>query len=118
VFEGLRFAYGMGKPYCFQHNSPQTLVLKDIAMSSSIAYLSDPHSGPLFLEDVTGCAFRFREQDVWARQLHLASDGQHLENWGANVWLLGLKTRPGDMLVQTTLNGKTDILGGFSPPLK
>jgi hypothetical protein len=70
--------------------------------------------GEVFLEDVVGDNFRFRKQQVWARQLNIENEGTHLTNDGGDVWVLGYKTERGGTLVHTLGGGRTEILGGFS----
>jgi hypothetical protein len=70
--------------------------------------------GEVFLEDVVGDNFRFRKQNVWARQLNIENQGTHLTNDGGDVWVLGYKTERGGTLVHTLGNGRTEMLGGFS----
>lgn len=68
----------------------------------------------VFLEDVVGDNFRFRKQQVWARQLNIENEGTHLTNDGGDVWVLGYKTERGGTLAHTLGGGRTEILGGFS----
>jgi hypothetical protein len=68
----------------------------------------------LFLEDVVGDSFRFRKQQVWARQLNIENEGTHLTNDGGHIWILGCKTERGGTLAHTLGGGRTEILGGFS----
>lgn len=70
--------------------------------------------GELFIEDVVGGNFRFRKQNVWARQLNIENEGTHLTNHGGTVWIVGYKTERGGTLAHTLAGGKTEILGGFS----
>jgi hypothetical protein len=66
------------------------------------------------LEDVVGDNFRFRNQQVWARQLNIENEGTHLTNDGGDVWVLVYKTERGGTLAYTLGGGRTEILGGFS----
>ena len=73
-------------------------------------------SGPLFIEDVVGQAFLFKNQNVWARQFNTEANyhaGSHVINDGGAVWILGIKTEGGGTQLETRGGGKTEILGGF-----
>jgi len=70
--------------------------------------------GEVFLEDVVGGNFRFRKQQVWARQINIENEGTHLTNDGGAVWILVYKTERGGTLARTLGGGRTEILGGFS----
>jgi hypothetical protein len=72
------------------------------------------HGAEVFLEDVVGGNFRFRQQKVWARQLNIENEGTHLTNDGGDLWVLGYKTECGGTLEHTLGGGRTEILGGFS----
>ncbi len=70
--------------------------------------------GEVFLEDVVGDNFRFRNQRVWARQLNIENLGTHLTNDGGDLWVLGYKTERGGTLLDTRGGGRSELLGGFS----
>lgn len=70
--------------------------------------------GELFLENIV-CEWTFgKEQTVWARQLNAEKQGVHLTNAGGTLWVLGLKTERGGVLIDTLAGGKTEVLGGLS----
>lgn len=71
-------------------------------------------SGPIFLHNVTTSgALVLTGQDVWARQLNPEPQGLHIQNGGGALWVLGLKTERGGVLVDALPGSATEILGGF-----
>ena len=71
----------------------------------------------LFIEDVAGWRWCFKNQQVWARQLNTEASSEsgknNIDNNGADLWILGLKTER-DVPIITTMNGgRTELLGGF-----
>ncbi len=57
---------------------------------------------------------RFRNRDVWARQLNIENEGPHLANDGGRLWVLGYKTERGGCLLETTNGGRSEVFGNFS----
>ena len=94
-------------------DTKRTVVLRSVG-TYTIQCTPRSEGGDVFLEDVVGDNFRFRKQNVWARQLNIENEGTHLTNDGGNVWVLGYKTERGGTLVHTLGGGRTEILGGFS----
>ncbi|MFN0054526.1 MAG: glycosyl hydrolase family 28-related protein [Planctomycetales bacterium] len=94
-------------------DAKRTVVLRSVGVHT-IRCTPRSEGGEVFLEDVVGDDFRFRKQNVWARQLNIENEGTHLTNDGGNVWILGYKTERGGTLVHTLGGGRTEILGGFS----
>ena len=94
-------------------DTKRTVVLRSME-THTIQGTSRSEGGEVFLEDVVGDNFRFRNQRVWARQLNIENEGTHLTNNGGDVWVLGYKTERGGTLVHTLGGGRTEILGGFS----
>ena len=71
--------------------------------------------GRLFLEDVGTSKFQVAaEQRVWARQLNIENEGDHLTNNGGDVWILGYKTERGGTLLSTRGGGRSEVFGTFS----
>lgn len=102
------------------HASGQTLVLSSVTMNGR--YLTDSNLstiGDLYIEDVVGGPFYFRNQNVWARQLNAETDTQKTEdpakiiNDNAKLWILGLKTERAGTNIQTINGGQTEVLGGL-----
>lgn len=94
-------------------DTKRTIVLRSME-THTIQGTPRSEGGDVFLEDVVGDNFRFRKQQVWARQLNIENQGTHLTNDGGDVWVLGYKTERGGTLVHTLGGGQTEILGGFS----
>jgi hypothetical protein len=79
-------------------------------------------TGDIFMEDTTasphgGFLIEGRAR-LWGRQFNLENFVNEkipatLDNRGAQVWILGLKTEQGNRLVATRKGGKTEILGGL-----
>lgn len=91
------------------NESARVLVVRD----GSIGGLQTG-AGALYLEDVvTAGALSLTGQDVWARQLNPEPQGLHLSNDGGRLWVLGLKTERGGVLVDSRPGSATEILGGF-----
>ena len=97
------------------HAASRTLVLSSMGLASSggKASYSNIGTGKLFVEDVVGGPWKFNQQKVWARQLNPENDGTHISNNGGSLWILGLKTERGGILVETKAGAKTEIAGGF-----
>lgn len=92
-------------------NTKRPVVLRSIGVRS----VDCRTNGDIFLEDVTTDDLRFKPgQNVWARQLNVENEGTHLSNNGGNLWILGYKTERGGTLLNTSNNGRSEVLGGFS----
>ncbi len=98
------------------HGASRTLVLSSLIMAGRY---SNTRTGNLFIEDVSGGPFYFKNQKVWARQLNTETDTQETEdeakivNDGGELWILGLKTERPGTVVKTINQGITEVLGGF-----
>lgn len=99
---------GQGNPF-IEHASSRTLVIRN---ASAGGYVNTGF-GDLFLQDV-GLGGTFKNQNVWARQLNVETNGTHLTNDGGNLWILGYKTEGGGTLIETKNGGKTELLGGLA----
>lgn len=117
LLENLSCGFGSKKVYGIQHNSRQTLILRDLEL---YAYRNRPSvntkeqsAGKLFIEDVVGGLFYFDHQRVYAWQLNQESEGTHIQNRGGKLRILGLKTERGGTLIETKEGGATEVLGGL-----
>jgi hypothetical protein len=118
-----RIADGDSPTVCLEHfahlgggieiDTQRTVVLRSME-TYTIQGTRRSEGGEIFLEDVVGGNFRFRNQRVWARQLNIENEGTHLTNDGGDAWVLGYKTERGGTLAHTLSGGRTEILGGFS----
>ena len=105
--EGLNF---------IEHASSRTLVLNDLLGFRYVPTVIKP--GNLFINDSSGGASTFRNQNVWARQLNIEGDTQTAPNTvpkvlndNSRVWILGMKTEDLGTEIKTINGGKTDLYG-------
>ncbi|MGC9504010.1 glycosyl hydrolase family 28-related protein [Baaleninema sp.] len=100
--------------YFVEQASPRTLVLRHLGVGG---YRNRAPGSRLFLEDVVGDRFDFSNQQVWARQLDVEAKREsgktNIQNDGAEVWILGLKTEGDVVIIETKNGGRTELLGGF-----
>lgn len=98
------------------HDSERTLVLSSLTLSGKY---SNTGRGDIFIENVVGGPFYFRQQNVWARQLNQetnteeTADEAKIVNDGGSLWILGLKTERAGTIIKTINQGKTEVIGGF-----
>lgn len=98
------------------HDSNRTLVLSSVTFTGKY---SGKGRGEVFIEDVVGGPFYFRNQNVWARQLNQETNTEQtpeeakIVNDGGSLWILGLKTERPGTVIKTINQGKTEVLGGF-----
>ncbi len=118
VLERFNTNFGSFNYTWFEHASPKTLVLRNIAINSAKSYRNRTGAGRLFIEDVTGGNWVFDHQEVWARQLNPENEGTKIVNNGGKLWILGLKTEKVGTVVETKAGGKTEILGGLVYPIQ
>lgn len=104
-------------PFCFiEHASKRTLLLRQLAINfQGAAAYRNTGTGPVFIEDIVGGAFTFKNQQVWARQFNSERQetGSHVINDAGTLWTLGFKTEGGGTQLETKTGGKTEILGGL-----
>ncbi len=115
IVEGMSTDFA-GGAHCFlENNAKRTLVLHRLAINyqGGDAYRGKG-SGEVFIEDVVGHNFRFKNEKLWARQFNVEGGGVHISNDGGTQWILGYKTEGGGTLHQTTNDGTTEILGGMA----
>ncbi len=101
------------------HQSKTTLVLTDLITWGAYryGYNAADGAGDLFIENVSSGRWRFNAgQNVNARQLNPENPGLKIENKGATLWALGLKTEKPGTVIRTSENGRTFVLGGFIYP--
>ena len=91
-----------------EHHGPGALVVRNGQGTGGVL----AGSGDLFLENVTA-DWAFRGGRAWARQLNSEREGLHLDNSGAALWVLGLKTERGGTLIRTGAGAATEVLGGL-----
>lgn len=126
---------GGGIVFRVEENSDQPLIIEQFGYGVSVeqasartvaikhgqyGYSDSPEAGKLFLEDVVlGTLNLNYPHSVWARQLNVeSSDGAptKITNKGGTLWILGLKTEGKGTVINTSLGGKTELLGTLIYP--
>lgn len=104
-------AFGGRPPEAENRSRTRTLVLESCDLKAV-----GNGRGDIFL---TNCPshveMRQPGQNLWARQLNPegTDDVGLVRNWGANLWVLGMKCEGAGVRVRTERGGKTEILGTF-----
>lgn len=108
------FESELGNAFGFEHASSRTLVLKHLGMGG---YRNLVSGNQLFIENVSGWRWYFKDQQVWATQLNPEASSEsgriNIENDGADLWIMGLKTERDVPVITTKNGGRTELLGGF-----
>ncbi|MDA3962818.1 MAG: glycosyl hydrolase family 28-related protein [Planctomycetota bacterium] len=114
AIERFEFAPIHGPGPAIRHASKRTLVLSNMRMRrQGYAYDAAEGAGDVFFQDVAGDNYRFvAGQRVWGRQMNPESDTPMIENHGADVWILGLKTE-NDGPALRAVGGRTELCGAF-----
>jgi hypothetical protein len=94
------------------HQSGRVVVFKSMTVRGYTA-ASDGSAGDVFLEDVQGQPWSFKNQNVWARQFNTEGEELNVTNDGGNLWVLGYKTEKKGVLIKTINGGKTEVMGAF-----
>jgi len=92
------------------HSSTRGLVLNAVIGFT----ISSTGSGNFYLDDVCCGVIKFNNpaQHIWMRQFNPENnDEPNIQNNGATLWLLGLKTERGQIKIDTQLGGSTELLG-------
>lgn len=98
------------------NNSDQTVVLSSLILSGQY---TNTGNGDIFIEDVAGGPFYFKEQTVLAWQLNPETDTQKTQkdakivNDGGDLWIFGLKTERPGTVIKTMNGGQSEVLGGY-----
>lgn len=123
VIEGIRTWQGVtGGPgtIWIEHANPKSLTLRHAILGAGCKqpYVNTAGAGRFFIEDVCSGPWRFDyAQDIFARQLNPENSGLKVQNTGARVWLLGLKTEVPGTVIETRSGGSTELLGGLLYPV-
>lgn len=123
VIEGIRTWQGASSgpgTIWVEHSNAKNLALRHFILGggSKQPYVNTSGAGSFFIED--GCAGPWKfdySQNVWARQLNPENSGLKVQNTGARLWILGLKTEVPGTVLETRSNGKTELLGGLIYPV-
>lgn len=121
----LQYQDGSNAFHFVRHASQANVVLRDLFLGEGKAY-RNTGSGSLFVENVFNIddghnssnrspVWKFSgEQRVWARQINPEHrDCVRLQNDGATLWVLGVKTEKLGPVIDTRGGGATEVLGGF-----
>lgn len=102
---------GFSNQFYIEHASQRTLVVTNTTGARMIGN----GQGDFFIEDVVGGNHSFTHpwQRVWARQFNTENSGLKIDNSGAILWILGLKTERSRTVLQTRDGGISQVVGGF-----
>lgn len=92
------------------HNAARSLALQAITGFT----ISSTGSGNFYLDDVCCGVIKFDNpaQHIWMRQFNPEDNTEpNIQNNGATLWLLGLKTERGQIKIDTQMGGSTELLG-------
>lgn len=104
-----RFANSYDNLLGIEQASKRTLVVRSISDMRIIG--NGP--GNLFITDWVGrLSLQYPGQNVWARGLN--SEYFTIENKGARLWVLGMKTEGTMEVIRTTQGGWTEVLGALN----
>ncbi len=108
------FETDLAQAFLVEQAATRSLVLRNLGAGG---YRNLAEGSKLFIENVAGWRWYFRNQQVWARQLNTEASSEsgaiNIDNEGADVWILGLKTERDIPIITTHTGGKTELLGGF-----
>lgn len=107
IVERLQINYG--SEWSIVQNTERQVVLS----SSILGVVRNAKPGTMFIDDICGGPFHFKNHTVYARQWNAESPTTKIVNDGGTMWILGLKTERGGTLIHTKNGGKTELLGGF-----
>ncbi len=99
----------------FVHGSSRAWAIKNVTGGK----YSNTGTGDLYLNDVVGGPYVFKDQNVWARQLNQETDTQETDdaakvvNDGGRLWVLGMKTERAGTIIDTRGGGYTELVGAF-----
>jgi hypothetical protein len=105
----------------FEHAAPREVTLALLEGNHlghwPLLYRAEPGAGPVFFHCVHAGGIRLVEgQKAWLRAGNFEADQPMIENAGAELWALGLKSYTPHTLIATQDGGKTELLGAFLLP--
>ncbi|WP_421658239.1 glycosyl hydrolase family 28-related protein [Leptothermofonsia sp. ETS-13] len=96
----------------FVHSSTRTLVLSSILGGNYRSTTQNP--GDVYIEDVSGGPWFFKNQNVWARQINPeVYTPVRIQNDGGRLWILGYKDEDEGTMIETINGGKTELIGAY-----
>ncbi len=114
-FEGISTDFS-NRVQLMEHAASRTLVMSRVMCNfqgGGITYRNTGR-GDLFIEDVVGQTFHFKDQTVYARQFNPEPIGTKAINEGGTLWVLGMKWERGGSALVNRDGARTEILGGLS----
>lgn len=103
-----------GAQLAIRHAGARPLLLRDIVSAGAILLDRIAQGGPAAVENVCCGPMRVAgPAPVTARQFDTEGGGVRVENAGAKLSIIGLKTEQESTVVRTTRGGRTDIIGGL-----
>ncbi|NJL70282.1 MAG: DUF4457 domain-containing protein [Candidatus Competibacteraceae bacterium] len=116
VIEGLATGWSAPNPFLLGA-SKRTLVMQRLWLNNNGPnYISDGGTGDVFIDDVSGSSYEFKNQNIWARQLNPEQQLRNFKiiNDGARLWALGYKVEGKGSLLLNQNGAATEFLGGLS----
>ena len=102
---------GFASNFLLEHKSSRAVAI----VNTTGVIIDSTGSGDLYLEDVVAgfASFKHAGQRIWARQLNTEGRGTKITNNGAILWILGLKTEKYGTVLDTSLGGFSEVIGGL-----
>lgn len=102
---------GFSNNFFIEHASTRALAV----VNTTGARLVGSGRGDFFIEDVVGAYHSFTHpwQRIWARQFNTEAAQTKIDNAGAVLWILGLKTEKNRTVIHTRDGGFTQLTGAF-----
>ncbi len=114
-FEGIATDF-TDRVQLMEHAAGRTLVMSRVMCNfqgSGVSYRNTGR-GDLFMEDVVGQTFHFKNQTVYARQFNPEPSATKAINHGGTLWVLGMKWERAGTALENLNGARSEILGGLS----
>jgi hypothetical protein len=106
--------YTLGYP-AIQNSCTVPFVLADVFDAEGYTNVAGVGTGDVYMENVAIAGTVAQHGgNLWVRQLDVETNNIHIENDGANMWVLGFKTEGTNTAFYGHNGGKTEILGAFN----
>ena len=99
-------SFDVGRFHIWNHNGNPSRGFHQVATMIS-------EGGDLYLENIIA-DWSFAKGRAWARQFNNETEGTHITNEQATLWILGLKTERGGTLIDSRAGSSTEVIGGLS----
>ena len=115
VIEKLAFDNSyMGDQVAVEATGARPVLLRDVIGAGVTTLKRTATGGEAFLENTCcGTVSVAGEKGVWARQLNTEGPGTRIENSGAPLWVLGVKTEQDCTVLDNKNGARTQVLGGL-----